>query len=224
MGVESANVVGYQEVGVPSGFSMRTSTFKAINGSYKISDIVVTGAVGAGSDFIQKINADGTWGDLYYYYTMAGSGWLEDGWYLSDGATPVSDTDIINVGEAFMVTSAGDISFTFAGAVMNTNPVIDVPAGFSMVGNPTPITVKISQIAVEGADGAGSDFIQKINADGTWGDLYYYYTMAGSGWLEDGWYLSDGATPVSDDDVLAAGESVIVTSSSGLTATFPKAL
>ena len=203
---------------------MRASTFKAINGSYKISDIKVAGAEGAGSDFIQKINADGSWGDLYYYYTMSGSGWLDDGWYLSDGATPVSDTDIIGIGEAFMVTSSSGMTFTFAGQVLDTNPEIDVPAGFSMIGNPTPVTVKLSQIAVTGADGAGSDFIQKINADGSWGDLYYYYTMSGSGWLDDGWYLSDGATPVSDADVLEAGESVIFTSSSGLKATFPKHL
>ena len=219
-----STVVGYQEVGVPSGFSMRTSTFKAINGSYKISDIKVAGAEGAGSDSIQKINADGSWGDMYYYYTLDGSGWLEDGWYLEDGVTPVSDTDVIGVGEAFMVTSASDISFTFAGEVMNSNPEVDVPAGFSMVGNPTPVTVKISQIGVTGADGAGSDSIQKINADGSWGDMYYYYTLDGSGWLEDGWYLEDGATPVSDTDVLEAGESIMFTSSSGLKATFPKAL
>ena len=209
---------------MPSGFSMRTSTFKALNGSYKISDIKVTGAEGAGSDSIQKINADGSWGDMYYYYTLDGSGWLEDGWYLEDGVTPVSDTDVIGVGEAFMVTSASNISFTFAGEVMNTNPEVDVPAGFSMVGNPTPVTVKISQITVTGADGAGSDSIQKINADGSWGDMYYYYTLDGSGWLEDGWYLEDGATPVSDTDVLEAGESIMFTSSSGLKATFPKAL
>jgi len=217
-------VVGYQEVGAPAGFCMRTSTFLAINGSYKISDIKVSGAEGAGADGIQKINADGSWGDLYYYYTMDGSGWLEDGWYLSDGVTPVSDSDIIDVGEAFMVTSSSGMSFTFAGQVADTNPEVNVPAGFSMVGNPTPVTVKISQISVTGADGAGADGIQKINADGSWGDLYYYYTLDGSGWLEDGWYLSDGATPVSDDDVLAAGESVMFTSSSGLKATFPKAL
>ncbi len=96
---------------------MRTSTFKAINGSYKISDIVVTGAVGAGSDFIQKINADGTWGDLYYYYTMAGSGWLEDGWYLSDGATPVSDDDVLAAGESVIVTSSSGLTATFPKAL-----------------------------------------------------------------------------------------------------------
>ena len=203
---------------------MRTSTFKAINGSYKISDIKVTGAAGAGGDVIQKINADGSWGDLYYYYTIDGSGWLEDGWYLSDGATPVSDDDTIGVGEAFMVTSSSDFTFTFAGQVIDTNPEIDIPSGFSMIGNPTPVTVKISQITVTGADGAGGDVIQKINADGSWGDMYYYYTMDGSGWLEDGWYLSDGATPVSDEDVLSAGESIMFTSSSGLKVTFPKAL
>lgn len=217
-------MVGYQDVSVPNGSSMRTSTFKAINGSYKISDIKVTGAVGAGSDTIQKINADGSWGDLYYYFTLDGSGWLEDGWYLSDGATPVSDTDVIGVGEAFIVTAGSDFSFTFSGEVIPGQPTVEVDVGYSIIGNPTPVPVKLSDIAVSGIVGAGGDTAQKINADGSWGELYYYFTMEGSGWLEDGWYLSDGATPVSDTDKLEAGESMIFNTQSGATLKFPKVL
>ena len=66
MGVESANVVGYQEIAVPAGSSMRTATFKAISGDYKISDIKVEGAVGAGNEYGQLINSDGTWGNTYF--------------------------------------------------------------------------------------------------------------------------------------------------------------
>jgi hypothetical protein len=41
-GLESANVVGYQEKTINAGgFSMTTPTFKAITGNYKISDIKV---------------------------------------------------------------------------------------------------------------------------------------------------------------------------------------
>ena len=217
-------MVGYQDIAAPVGNSMRTSTFKALNGKYKISDIQVKNAEGAGGDTIQVINTDGSWGNLYYYYTMEGSGWLEDGWYQSDGATPVTDEDAIDVGEAFIVTAATSLSFTFAGQVVEGKPEIPVPVGYSIIGNPTPVTVKLNDIAVSNATGAGGDTAQKINADGSWGDLYYYYTMDGSGWLEDGWYESDGATPVSDDAVLAAGESMIFSSDAGMTLTFPKAL
>lgn len=203
---------------------MKTSTFKAINGSYKISDIKATGAKGDGTDTIQKINADGSWGDLYYYYTMDGSGWLEDGWYLSDGATPVSDSDIIGIGEAFIVSAGSDFEFTFAGQVITGKPEITVQTGYSIIGNPTPTRVNLNDIKVSNATGAGSDTAQKINADGTWGNLYYYLTLDGSGWLEDGWYKEDGSTPVSDEDFLEAGESMMFNTASDVTLTFPAVL
>ena len=44
----SSSKVGYQQIDTPSGFSMRTPTFKAITGNMKIADIGVTGAFGAG--------------------------------------------------------------------------------------------------------------------------------------------------------------------------------
>ena len=68
MAVESS-VVGYQTVDVPAGFSMRTATFKAISGDYKISDIGVEGAAGVGGEFGQLVNEDGSWGNVYYYLT-----------------------------------------------------------------------------------------------------------------------------------------------------------
>ena len=223
-GLESANVVGYQEVATPAGYSMRVPTFKALIGSFKISDIKVTGALGAGSDSVQKVNADGSWGDMYCYLTMDGTGWLEDGWYKADQVTPVDDNDIIGVGEALFVSAASDISFTYSGEVLSGKPVVSAATGYSMVGNPTPIQIKISDIKVAGALGAGSDSIQKVNADGSWGDMYCYLTMDGTGWLEDGWYKADQVTPVDDSDVLAVGDGLFISAASDLTLTFPSAL
>ena len=96
---------------------MRSATFKATSGDLKISDITVTGAWGAGGDAVQKINVDGSWGTMYYYLTMEGTGWLEDGWYLEDQATPVSDTDVLKPGEGLMVTASADLTITFPAAL-----------------------------------------------------------------------------------------------------------
>ena len=223
-GIVSSSVVGYQEVETPAGYSMRLPTFKAITGNFKISDIKVTGAFGAGGDTVQKIEADGSWGALYYYMTLDGSGWLEDGWYKEDQMTPVDDTDIIGVGEALFVSAGSDMTFTYAGEVMAGKPVVQIPTGYSMVGNPTPIQIKISDIEVTGAFGAGGDTVQKIEANGSWGALYYYMTLDGSGWLEDGWYKEDQMTPVDDADVLIVGDGLFVSASNNLTLTFPAAL
>ena len=203
---------------------MRLPTFKAISGDFKISDIKVAGAFGAGGDSVQKVNADGSWGDMYYYLTMDGTGWLEDGWYKADQSTPVDDSDVIGVGEALFVSAGSDMTFTYSGEVLSGKPVVTVGIGYSMVGNPTPIQVKLSEIKVAGAFGAGGDSVQKVNADGSWGDMYYYLTMDGTGWLEDGWYKADQSTPVDDSDVLDVGDGVFISSGSDLTLTFPAAL
>ena len=203
---------------------MRTVTFKAIDGDYKISDLIVTGAVGGGSDYAQKINADGTWGNMYYYYTLEGSFWLEDGWYKDDAGTAVTDDDVLKVGEALIFTAAGDITLTCNGEVLKGETTVSVPAGSSIIGNPLPISVKLSDVVVTGAVGGGSDYAQKINANGTWGEMYYYYTLEGSFWLEDGWYKDDAGTAVTDDDLLEPGESMIFTSDAGMSLKFPVAL
>ena len=157
--------------------------------------------------------------------TMDGSGWLEDGWYKEDQMTPVDDTDIISTGEALFVVAGSDMVLTYSGEVIVGKPVVESPVGFSMVGNPTPVQVKISDIEVSGAFGAGGDSIQRINTDGSWGGaMYYYMTMDGSGWLEDGWYKEDQMTPVDDTDVIAAGDGLFVVAGSDLTLTFPAAL
>jgi len=112
--IESSNVVGYQQVDVPTGSSMRTATFKAISGDYKISDIKVNGALGGGTDYAQKINADGSWGDMYFYLTMDGTGYVEDGWYKDDfGGEAVTDADTLEAGESMIFTAAADLTLSF---------------------------------------------------------------------------------------------------------------
>ena len=207
---------------------MKTPTFEANNGDYKIADIKVSDDIqGGGSDYVQKINADGSWGDQYFYLTMNGTGYVEDGWYKDDfGGTPISDEDVLGKGEALIITSAGQFDLTFAGQVSSKESAISIPAGFSMIGNPTPVEVKISSVKVsDNIQGGGSDYAQKINADGSWGDQYFYLTMNGTGYVEDGWYKDDfGGTPVSDEDILSPGESMIYTSASDFTITFPACL
>jgi len=112
MAVESS-VVGYQNIDVPAGSSMRTATFKAISGDYKISDIGVEGAAGAGNEFGSLINEDGTWGNIYYYLTEEEC-FVPTGWYKDvGGGEPVTDEDILLPADSMIFTSDSDLTFTF---------------------------------------------------------------------------------------------------------------
>ena len=202
---------------------MKTATFKAISGDFKISDIGVEGAGGVGNEYGQLVNVDGTWGNVYYYLTMDGA-FVEDGWYKdATGEEPVTDEDVLTVGQAFFFASDADITFTYAGQVIK-QPSFDVAAGYSMIGNPTPVAVKISAIGVEGAGGVGNEYGQLVNADGSWGNVYYYLTMDGA-FVEDGWYKdATGEEAVTDEDVLTPAESLFFSADSDLTVTFPAVL
>ena len=202
---------------------MKTATFKAISGDYKISDIGVEGAGGVGNEYGQLINEDGTWGNTYYYL-VEDEMFVPDGWYKdSTGEEPVTDEDVLTVGQAFIFTSDSDITFTYAGQVI-ARPTYEVPAGSSIVGNPSPVAVKVSEIAVEGAGGVGNEYGQLINEDGTWGNTYYYL-VEDEMFVPDGWYKdSTGEEPVTDEDVLSPADAMIFTSDSDLTFTFPAVL
>ncbi len=203
---------------------MRVATFKSITGEYKISDIVVTDPTGRGGHSVQKVKADGTWGDMYYYLTMEGSFYAEDGWYKEDQWTPVTDEDVIGKGEALFVNAASAIDLTYSGQVHVGKPDVTLPAGKSMIGNPTPKQIKISDLGVFDSTGRGGHSVQKVKADGTWGDMYYYLTMEGSFYAEDGWYKEDQWTPVTDEDLLNEGEGLFLNASSEIKITFPMAL
>ena len=225
-GLESANVVGYQEVATPAGYSMRAATFQAIDGEYKISDIKVAGDdIGYGNEYGQVVEADGSWGATYYYLSV-NVGAPEDGWYKDMfGAEPVTDEDTLSVGQAFFFNASMDVTLTYSGQVITGRPSVALPAGSSMLGNPTPITAKFSEITVTGEDvGYGNEYGQKVLPSGDWGDTYYYLSV-NVGAPEDGWYKDMfGTDPVTDSDVIEAGESLFFNSSANIVVTFPSAL
>ena len=96
---------------------MRVATFKAITGNFKISDIKVTNALGIGNESVQKVESNGKWGAMYYYLTLDGTGWLEDGWYKEDMMTPVDNTDVLAAGDALFVSAGSDLTLTFPAAL-----------------------------------------------------------------------------------------------------------
>ena len=101
--IESANMVGYQDIVVPDGYSMFTVTFKntgATAYSYDVKDIIVLNSAGdvmddttgtptrrsRGKISIQKMNpSTGSLYDdhAYKFTTQSGKGWC-------DGSTPLA--------------------------------------------------------------------------------------------------------------------------------------
>ncbi len=227
----TSSAVGYQQPMTlgDAEFAISTPTFAAINGKYKISDIQLIGAEnigGVGGEFMQKMNADGSWGQDYYY--LKEDMGVDPGWYKdAGGGEAVSDEDVLLPGEALIVTAETGFGLQYAGQVATSEISISIQdAGFALAGNATPVNIKISSIQIEGADligGVGGEFMQKMNVDGSWGQDYYY--LKEDMGVDPGWYKdAGGGEAVSDNDVLLPGESVVVTAETGFTIKFPSAL
>ena len=232
--IESENIVGYQQIEIPAGWSIYTTTFKNVSGdSVDLNSVAflnasrqpyaTTGKTNTmkGKIQIQKISADGSYASSYAYFsTIAGTdgkAWSQDGnTAIADGVVTFAD------GEAFAVNNltSASVYMQLSGEVELT-PKNVVPAGWSLMGNSTPVDIDLTQISFLNADGLpyatsgktnvmkGKIQIQKINADGSYATSYAYFsTIAGT----DGKAWSqDGNTAIAEGIVtLKAGEAFAI--------------
>ena len=224
-GIESANTVGYQEISVPQGSSMRCATFRTIlAASYPLSEIKVTGADGMGDVVAQAISSAGLWDGEYYYLTEDNTG-SPTGWYKDAFGGESADDVILDQGTALFITSANnDITFTVAGQVPEGTVTIPFAQGTGMIGNSTPVAVDLVDVGVEGADGMGDVSAQAISAEGTWDGEYYYLTEDNTG-SPTGWYKDAFGGEAADDVTLNPGDSLFITSANNdITFTLPAAV
>ena len=94
--LESANVVGFQEVEAPQGDSMRCPTFTAVGTEgYDLTQIKVAGGFGMGDIVAQTIGSDGIWNGEYYWLTEDFAG-VPTGWYKDAvGGEAVAEGDVL---------------------------------------------------------------------------------------------------------------------------------
>ena len=213
--VESVNIVGYQTVSAPAGFSLYTPTFVTVGCQTPEIDLAsITGNFGD-FDTIQFIDADGNVTAIYQWLTTAGFGVAEDGWY--DGEFQPVVLPNLTQGMSYLLSTASPVGVLNAGEV-NTAPVqITVGAGFSSVGNSSPTDRLLSEFTFAGGI-SDFDTIQFLDTDGNVETIYQWLTAAGFGVAEDGWY--DGAfAPV--DTTVHAGQGFLLSTAGGCTITVP---
>ena len=187
---------------------MVTPVFKDLGGQtvdYPISKIVPIGEniLGTGDVSIQLMNASGTWGNQYFWYTENMG--FTPGWY--DGSFSPAD-ETLPAGQAIMVScDPEDVQFLVLGEVELEEASIEVENGWEMFGNNTPVTIHLDDIEPTGENilGTGDIAIQFMNASGTWGNQYFWYTENMG--LTPGWY--DGSFSPADE-TLDAGQAIML--------------
>ena len=227
--IESENIVGYQQVSIPNGYSFFTVTFDNIDQTdYNLSAIACLQANGAawktsgsattksaGAVQVRKIATNGKYGTEYKYYSTRSP----IGWY--DGDTQVTgDAVKFKSGEGMIVYcgNANGAILQVSGSVRLVAAGVLVPQGYSFSGNSSPVTINLSAIGCKQANGtdwktsgsattksAGAVQVRKIATNGKYGTEYKYYSTRSP----IGWY--DGDTLIEGDTVqFEAGEGFIV--------------
>ena len=248
-GVESANIVGYQQTNIPNGWSFKTVTFKNVSGAtFDLTDIATFqgsgepwGATGAsrclGNITIQKITVDGSYGTAYKYYSTSTNGEL-DGWQIGSKTAKVAKGEVtFAAGEGMIIfcNKSTGAKFQFSGEVELSDTTAVIPNGWAFSGNCTPVAVDLTEIgtlqgtgAAWGTTGAsrclGNITIQKITVDGSYGTAYKYYSTSTNGEL-DGWQVGSKTAKVAKGDVVfEPGEGFIVycNKTTGAQLVFPK--
>ena len=191
-GIESSNVVGYQDITINPGFNMIAFNFQPIDGSENISiqsfvgnkSDLVAGTGAANSDQIQVW--DGSAFTVYFYRqyksTNPNKFTLGPAW-VKNGAITAPTTDTIPRGSgvwfARPTTSAAGV-IKVSGAVNAAPKTHDIAAGFNMISSAFPATFALNNGpidwvkcgAVSGTAQANSDQIQVW--DGSKFDIYFY--------------------------------------------------
>ena len=225
--IESDNIVGYQDITIPAGFSMYTVTFKQIGAnSFDIRNIVICNAEGTVMDdstsalrsrnkiLVQKLDA--TTGSLYEdtYSFHSRNGWLVLG---GEALTPNQVT--LGNAEGLYINNGHDsaMKLRVSGEVVLTPISTSLPSGYSIVGNMTPATVDVKDIKILNPDGVEYDdstsalrsrnkvLVQKL--DSATGSLYETTYSFHS---RNGWLVLGGDPLIANQVTLAPGESLYV--------------
>lgn len=221
--MESANVVGYNTKTSNAGFTFYVPQFKDVGSAAGVNIQSIKLGEGATSwaDNIQIMDDDAVAQDAYYYATADESGLEADGWLNAD-MDALADV-VLAPGQSAIIATAAEITIQNAGEVSAAATVVSSVAGFTSLGNNSPVAINIQDVKLGEGATSWNDNIQFLDTDAVAQDAYYYATADESGFEADGWLNAD--MDALADVTIQPGEGFIVaTANAGVSITLPAAL
>ncbi len=226
--MESANVVGYSAANTRVGFAAVSTSFEAVSGSIDLQDLTVTGYNHEdgfeGDVYLETLTSLGAADQIYTWVDVPAD--PEDpesvafyGWY--DGSDALVEGVTINPGDGFWVHSDSTAyGIQNAGAVITTSTAITLKNGFTLVGNPVPVSVSIQELSISGYDHdagfEGDIYAETLTSTGAADEIYTWVDVPAD--PEDpesvafyGWYDGSDALVVAS---VGAGEALWIHSDS----------
>lgn len=236
--VVSSNIVGYNKIALPKGYTMIGVQFTQVGGEDHdlatggVLDKTMAGPDEEGKFATEMLVWNGNGYDTYGWSGTAGTDALEDEslnykWLNLDAELAVGDFPLasgawINAGEVGNVTISGEVT-------PGTTQTIQLVKGFNMVANPFPVTTPIATFGVlnaemEGPDEEGKFATELLVWNGNGYDTYGWSGTAGTDALEDEnlnykWLNLDAELAVGNVDI---GHAVWINAKTAGTITFTK--
>jgi len=221
--IVSNNIVGFNNKPTENGFVLVAPSFTAVGGGeYNLADFKL-GANAADDGSIQiQVLTDAGVNEQTYIWLGANMGY-EPGWYDFDLWTQISAT--IKPGQGFLINipSGGEApDVTTAGEVALESKQVELPTGFTILGNTTPVDQNISKFTL--ADDAKSDGSIQIQVLTTAGVNEVTYVWLGEDMgMDPGWYDFGSWSAITVD--IKAGEALLFNNPNDpTTLTIPAAL
>ena len=224
--VTSANIVGYQLIPVPEGFSLFCPTFKGVGGRLDLSTIDICTADGAinteiyGMVSLQQMNAQGGYIPGTYLYDK--DSYPDNGWEnpsheeIKIGELTFAEGEGVCInndfGETVYIRVSGEVD------LINRN---EVGEGYILWGNSTPVALDLCNLNVVDVDGEinldiyGAVSIQFMNAQGGYIPGTYLYDK--DSYPDNGWENPSHEEIAPGEKVLQPGEAVCINNDFGET-------
>jgi len=217
--IVSNNIVGFQTRDVEGGYTLSTPVFIPVGGGdYDLANFKLgPDAAGDGTEVIQVLDTEGLVPATYVWLNENMG--MDPGWYDNDTWAPV--TAKIPAGNGFLMSANAAMAITTSGEVAGQDTVVTFPAGYSVLGNCSPVDLDIQKMTLPAtAAGDGTEVIQVLDTEGLVPATYV--------WLNEnmgqdpGWYDNDTWAPITA--TVKAGEAFLFSANADTTLTIPSAI
>ena len=192
-GIESANTVGYGQNSLREGYTLVAAQFTGFGGT----QLPLTGLTAVGEDTsdnvtLSTVDEYGTAVDTYAWNDWAAATpcWVNDSFEPVEGVT-------VTPGLAFWTSGSADgQKIMSAGEVGLSDVVVNLREGYTLVGNPFPVSIALQDIVAGGDEASDNVTLATIDEYGTAVDTYAWndWVAATPCWVNDSFEPVEGIT------------------------------
>ena len=197
-GVESANVVGYQDFTGSGSYNITVATFLPVGtdgsemtfGSITGNASFVPGTdyvnIFSGGDFVMAITYSNPADAAYWGIDP---GWYEREDYNNDAENNLNNTPMpYGCGFSFARTTQG-AGLIYAGEVKEAANTLPAPGSYNICGNTSPKNITLGDITGNASFVPGTDYVNLFNGGDFWMAITYSNPTDAAYWgIDPGWY------------------------------------